>query len=436
LATPPILLANPDYYGTLAAVRCLGRAGIPVVLAGQNWLAPARWSRYATRHVTCPDASEPERFIAWLLDFAKDNERHVLYPTSDDIAWIYAAHREVLAPHFYLHQPPYEALQRVLNKRDLARLCREAGLSAPATYIPSGGSDEASDADLMALVRNNAFPLEFPVLIKPSTQVLIRSNTKGELVREPADLPAAYRSFRDRVLYHPMLVARSTDASNPMIQQYYERAVDGVYTVSGFVDDSGGIVALGARKILQRPRKFGIGLCFEEALLPDAIKAGLLKLCQAAEYFGVFDAEFIEHDGDLMLIDFNPRFYSQMAFECDRELHLPLLAYRAALGDGIQRDRADARPALPELSANTLQDRVYTHKLVLDLMLLFQGLSGALSPAEVKKWRAWYKSHRGRITDAVSQRGDAGPAIAEGLRKLAGYAKHPGVTIRSMVLNR
>jgi predicted ATP-grasp superfamily ATP-dependent carboligase len=62
-ARPPILLTMADYYGTLAAVRSLGRLGVPITVAESKLLAPARWSRYVTRRVGCPDVSDSEAFL-------------------------------------------------------------------------------------------------------------------------------------------------------------------------------------------------------------------------------------------------------------------------------------------------------------------------------------------------------------------------------------
>ncbi len=46
------LLLGADYYGTLAAVRCLGRQKVPVFVADDNKKARALYSRYVTeRHV-------------------------------------------------------------------------------------------------------------------------------------------------------------------------------------------------------------------------------------------------------------------------------------------------------------------------------------------------------------------------------------------------
>ena len=49
-----ILLGNANYYGTLAAVRSLGRAGVNVVTVDSSRISHSRYSRYSSQHLKCP----------------------------------------------------------------------------------------------------------------------------------------------------------------------------------------------------------------------------------------------------------------------------------------------------------------------------------------------------------------------------------------------
>ena len=59
---PPALLTMANYTGTLAAVRALGRAGIPVTTADPSRLAVSAWSKYATVRVRCSRGPGPCAF--------------------------------------------------------------------------------------------------------------------------------------------------------------------------------------------------------------------------------------------------------------------------------------------------------------------------------------------------------------------------------------
>lgn len=422
---PPVLLTVAGYYGTLAAARCLGRAGIPVTVADPRLLAPARWSRFATRRVSCPSVDEPERFVEWLLRFGEREPGHVLYPTSDDVAWLLSSHRDALAPHFRLFQPPLEVLRGLLDKRELFAACQDVGIDAPPTYFPN------DERELEEIGRR----VPFPLLLKPTTQVLHRSHHKGIMVASRDALLPSYRVFHANNQYHPWLLEQLPGAGRPMLQTFYAHAARSIYSVAGFIDAAGegGVVALGAKKVLQRPRKLGIGLCFEEAALRPELVAALSALCRRVGYFGVFEAEFIDVDGRFLLIDFNPRFYSQMAFEIDRGLPLPLLAYEAALGRGdALRDTRSAVRA----RGTPARGQVYTHRFILELMTRAQRLAGKMSAAEARHWRRWCEAHRGRVSDAVVDRGDWLPAVVDVASTAYGYGRHPRAFMRSMILDR
>jgi len=428
-------LANAEYYGTLAAVRCLGRAGVPIVIADPKWLTPAGWSRFVSRRLRSPSPDEPDQFIDWLLDFGRKNPGHVLYPTSDEMAWLLSAYRDDLAPLFHLYQPSFHTLDSLLDKRKLQALCEQVGLATPSSYTPSGATEIEAERDLETRVREGTLPLAFPLVIKPSTQVLMRSRAKGAMVHGAAQLIERYQAFREKTNYHPMLSKRAPTAARPMLQAYYKEAANGIYTISGFVNDSGVVTALAARKILQRPRNLGIGLCFEAADLDPQLLKGIEKLCRKVNYFGVLEAEFIEVAGRFLLIDFNPRFYGQMAFECDRGLLLPLLAYHAALGyrDSI---RPLVKQRIADCSATRAHPTAYTHRLNFEIVTRGQRVTGRMSPRDARAWRDWYRSHRDRMSYAVADRRDRVPAFIDLFNVLRGCLRHPRSFVRTMLLNR
>lgn len=423
----PALLTSASYYGTLAAVRCLGRRAVPVTLAETHWLVPGRWSRYVRRVLPAPDPDEPEALLGWLLRFGASEPGHVLYPATDETAWLIARHRDALAEHFRLYSPTVDAVYGVLDKRLLAAAAAKVGMGTPRTWFPAG------DADVLDAVSE----ARFPVLLKPRTQVLLAGHGKGERVDRPEELLPRYCEYRRRSTLGRALLREHPEAALPMIQEFHPGAAQGIYSVSGFRAQTGELVARASVKVLQRPRKLGIGLCFEEAPLRSDVIAGIDALCREVGYFGVFEAEFLvepAEDGrgeELLLIDFNPRFFSQMAFDVDRGVPLPYLAYLGALGDarGLAAEFEAAR------EAQELSGRVYCHHFVLEVMLRSQHLSGRLNDGEIDHWRTWWRTHQAR-TDAVAQDGDELPVLVDVAQHVVGYARHPRAFLNSMVLDR
>lgn len=420
---PPVLLTLGQFYGTLAAVRCLGRAGVPVTMAEGRVLAPARWSRYVTRRVSCPDVWEADAFLSWLLAFGASSPGHVLLPTSDDVAWIIAANREALSTHFRLLPTPLSAVDALLDKRALLGLCREVGLDVPETWFPRSAAEAA---ELGA--RAGA-----PLLIKPRSQVLLASRTKGTLVEDAAELGARFDEFLAQNRYGERIRSHLPDVVRPIVQRFHPDANENIYSLSGYVDGRGELVAArAARKILQRPRKLGIGLCFEEAPVDERLAERVAALSRRVGYQGVFEVEFIHVGSRRLLIDYNPRLYGQLAFDIDRGMPLPRLAYADALGDeaAVSALAAEAR------AERSSGQRVYCHRLLFELLLLVQGLSSRLSADEERGWRRWWSEHRRRSTDAVVDADDLAPCGVDVATHLASYARHPRAFVRSMVLDR
>ncbi len=420
---PPILLTMADYYGTLAAVRSLGRLGIPVTMAESKLLAPARWSRFVTRRVECPDVGDSERFLEWLMRFGEREPGHVLYPTSDDMAWLFALHREELGKHFRMYQPSVDVIYGLLNKKRLHGLCQDVGLDMPQTWFPEGESD-------LARVTAEA---RFPVLLKPQTQILFESHVKGSQVERASELLPRYREFLERNHYGRKLLDYDAKANLPMVQAFHAEAAQNIFSLSGFVDRTGELfVVRGALKVLQRPRKLGIGLCFEEVPVDVELAEKVRALCKKLGYHGTFEVEFIRAGGKQLLIDFNPRFYSQMGFDIARGQPLPLLVYEAACG----HEERLAEVVRDTLAWKGAGQYIYCHRGIFELLLRAQGLSGRLSADEVKHWREWYARNRERAVDAVMDTSDWVPWMVDTAMHLRSYVRYPRGFIRTMVLDK
>jgi D-aspartate ligase len=416
--TPPALLFLGNYYGTLATARCLGERGVNVVLADTRRWQRAAGSRHVGERVACPGVSDVDGFVAWLERFGRDRPGHVLFPASDELAWVFAVHESALARDFISYSPPRDAITGILDKWRLTEACRAVGIDTPATYCPQ----DAAEVDALAK------ELTIPVMIKPRSQVLLTSGSKGTKVDDPKTLPEAYRQFVGENPPVDALSKRDPSLGRPLVQEYRPEAADGIYNLAGFIDRSGkNVVVRASRKILQRPRKLGIGLCFESAPLDPKLADGVMRLCRELGYFGIFEIEMIESDGRFLLIDFNPRPYSQMAFEIARGVPLPYLAYLDATGqtDALARAVADAQRE-PDASATA-----YAHTLLLSLVIAGQTLRSPFGGATPEPWARWLRDHR--LADAVFDATDPLPALLDAAAHLEQFARHPRSFVRSLL---
>jgi len=412
-----MLLLLPSYSGTLAAARCVGDHGISVTVAGQQLLAPTRWSRHTTRWVRCPPVAQTREFLAWLLDFGRREPGHVLYPASDDLAWLLAANAAELEQHFLMYQPPLETMVRLLDKKALHQACRSVGIDTVPTWFPESEADVSGPAGRMPL----------PLLIKARTQVLRARQTKGNVVYVHDELLPHYRRFLKVDRYLPG-IADFGDVTRPILQEFCAQASQAVCSVTGFIDRSGEMfVARGSVKILQRTSPVGLGVCFEAVPLDRALEDAVARLCRDTGYFGVFEVEFLHVDGRWMAIDFNPRFYGQMGFETQRGLPLALFAWLGATGnDSELRERVAIAARAPDGPA-----RIYCHRFVFEMLVLVRWLTGRMATSERNRWKAWYARHRAGAVDASGDARDWLPGLVHSTSELlAGMRALPRVLSR------
>lgn len=419
----PILLTSPDYCGTLAAARCLAKAGERVWLAGEDRRAPAMSSNAVDRRLRCPPLTADAALADWLEETGRQTPGLVLYPTSDDHAWLQALHAERLRPHFQLYAPERRVYEQLLDKPSLVRLAAAVGLESPHTLVPE------DDAALDAAVET----VPLPVLLKQRTQLFSRTNSKGQLVTERPGLAHAFRVFERRNRHAPLVLHALPSASRPMLQQYFAEGVSGSLQLSGFIDETGDLfVTRAARKVLQRPRTLGISLCLEAAPVDEGLAAKVRALCRAVGYFGVFSAEFLQVEGRALLIDFNPRYYHFLALDVARGMPLPLLTTYAARGEkALLRDAVRAAQTAPGDGVTA-----FTYRYQLEELLLAQTAAGTMSPSEALRWVRWYRQHRGTLVDAVDAPDDRKPHFVDVATSLAGVLRHPGRFVRRIALDR
>jgi D-aspartate ligase len=415
-----ILLLGANYYGTLAAARAFGRAGLDVTVADENRRGRALHSRHVNRSLVHPPLSSPGALIDWLVEWGTRHPGALLYPSNDHLAWLFALERDRLSKVFAMFSPGEDIVITLLDKKRLHKACEAAGIDVPESVIVA---DDANDP-------TTARTRKFPVLLKPRTQVYQERGIKGFVAHDPVQLRTALRRFRKLVVYAPVLTHRYPDIAEPMVQEYLSAAETEIISISGYANESGVVAARGAVKVLQHPRKAGIGLCFEDRLVDTNLVEKLSALCKTVGYYGAFEAEFVPHKNRTLLIDFNPRFYSQMGFDIARELSLHLLIWHAA-----NADRTAVSDVLAESYAWESQgNEVYCHKTMFDLVLALQRLSGQMTKEEVSSWRTWHATHR--ATDAVRDPDDRLPAVIDATLWVGHFTRHPRSFLRDYVLNR
>jgi predicted ATP-grasp superfamily ATP-dependent carboligase len=369
--------------------------------------------------MTCPNLeANPDDFIAWLLMIGELEPGQVLMAASDDLAYLFSQNRDALRRKFRLDVPRIETSYPLLNKWRLYEACGALGIATPPSVLP------LDDRDLVRAGEDIGFPL----LIKPQTQVGLRHHRKGRVVGTAEELPAAYAEFQAATAFWSGLRDFDPGVSRPLLQTYVGSAANGIFNLSGFIGREGEpFVVLGSRKLLQRPRRLGVGLCFEEAEPAPALVGQLERLCRHVGYHGVFEVEFLEVEGRHLLIDFNPRFFGQMAFDIARGVDLPLLAYRAATGD---REGLAAAVRSAAAATTDFRGRVFCNRAHMRTHLALSRLAGAMGRTEASDWRSWLVRHRGHVIDPSVDEQDWLPRVVDVVRSVVMPAIHPRSTWR------
>jgi D-aspartate ligase len=357
-------------------------------------------------------------FLDWLLRFGAEHPGHFLYPTSDEVAWLAASHRDELSRYYRLYSPPIQSLVRLLDKARLVEDAKAAGLDAPDTLVPRNAADAESCCHTLG----------FPLFVKPRAQVFRLGFGKGVRVNSPSELASAWFSEINRATYAPEVLKHVPDIHLLMLQSWVSSS-ERIYTVDGFVDETGDLSAsLACMKILQLPRGSGVGIVFEHAKIDPVIDEGLRRLFRNTGFYGVFDAEFLEVGSRKLLIDINPRYYNHMAFENERGLHLPWITFLAAIGD-----RDTLKEEIAKSKSGSISRCAYVHPLRTNLLLRVQRLAGKMSAEDDDHWRRRIEEYGDSVTDPVRTTDDPAPVLAEMAGEVYAAVRHPRSYLRGLL---
>jgi predicted ATP-grasp superfamily ATP-dependent carboligase len=367
--------------------------------------------------VQCPNPEDLKGYCRWLLDYGAQHPGLYLYPTSDDLCWIIAKYKDQLQKYYVISYPDLAVIKSLLDKRSLYQAAIKVGLMTPESRDPQD------------LVNGQALTLRYPVILKPRSQVGMRSKVKGIIINSEKELPRKISEFRQRVVYDSEVLTDIPDLNEPLVQRFYENARFDTYSIAGFVSkDRHVFLTRASSKVLQNPPMIGVGICFEGREVEPEIQNKLKELCELLGYYGIFEAEFIKHvvhgESQYLLMDFNPRYYGQMEFEIRRQLPLPLLPFAE-----MQSDQK-LWSTLVEQQPQSLKEHAsvnFRHVIMLRLLLTTQFIGFRLSWEDWKKWMKW--SFRPAF-DPIVHRHDKMPLWIDLGNLLLRFLKHPRSTLK------
>lgn len=290
VSVPVLLFQVSRYsflYGSLGAIRSLGRVGVPTHAMITSSLAPHQFSRYLDR--SFPVDFDQDNALEQLQRIARQLGRPAILMPTDDAAAVYAArHAQEIKPFFILPSVAPELPQALANKRDLYEMCTAHNVPAPWTAFAG------SIGETLALAANASFPIviknsePFSCLSRPSVTSTTIIRTHAELLR---------------------LIEQWTGQPQIVVQEYVPRDVAEDWIVHIYCGREGiPLAAFTGRKHRSWPPEAGVTTA-ATALPNEELLALATGFCRDIGYRGIADMDwrFDRRDGRYKLVDFNPR---------------------------------------------------------------------------------------------------------------------------------
>ena len=305
------LVVDVGWVNGLAAIRSLGRAGIPVVAVDHRTSPLGFRSRYATPARSPDPALDESGFVARIAEIGGPA---VVFPTHDPPLNALARNRERL-DGFLFPFPDWDVLERIQDKRHQLEAASAAGADVPETRYPGSAAEARAAAE----------ELGFPVLVKPRHpdgfkrrfgKQALRCGAAGEVERAYAE----------------------AEPFGAMIQELVTGEDDQLYSLGSYLREDGEPLGLfSGRKLVQTPP--GIGTCRigEAVWVQEVVDAGL-KLLRGLGFHGISQVEFKRdaRDGRFKLMEVNPRLWQWHGLAAACGVDLPVIAYRDLTGEQVE----------------------------------------------------------------------------------------------------
>jgi D-aspartate ligase len=312
---PAALVIDVGWVNGLAAIRALGRAGVPVLALDHRAGALGFRSRYALPVRTPDPAEDEEAFVGLLRRIGTALEQPApVFATHDEPLNAVGRARESLGGRFLHPFPPWDRLARIQTKRGQLEAAQAAGVEVPRTRHPSSAAEARSAAE----------ELGYPVLVKPSST----EGFKRRFGRQ------AFRCENGEEVERAYADAEPFD---PMVQELVPGGDDTLYTVGSYLREDGEPLGVfSGRKLRQTPP--GIGTCrVGEAVWVEEPVEAALRLLRGLQFNGISQVEFKRdaRDGSFKLMEVNPRLWQWHELASASGVDIPRIAYEDLLGEPL-----------------------------------------------------------------------------------------------------
>jgi predicted ATP-grasp superfamily ATP-dependent carboligase len=311
-----LLVTDGEQRSTLAVVRSLGRAGIPVTVGADRFPCLAGRSRYCVGSISYPSPwHDPEQFKSFLYQEVSSKRYQMLLPMTDVTMQVVADLRERLSSPVQSPIPAQEKILLVQDKRYMIARAQAMGISCPRTWIFD------SPQELMASSRD----LPYPVVIKPRFSRLLKDGRwwKGtvDFASSQSELIAKWIKVHERI-------------PGPLVQEMIRGEGRGVFLLIWNGELKG---AFSHRRLREKPPWGGVSVYSESVPLDWELVQKSAELLKSIDWQGVAMVEYKidKNEGRAKFMEVNGRFWGSLQLAIDSGMNFPLLLYRLATGESV-----------------------------------------------------------------------------------------------------
>ena len=309
---PVAVVVDVGWVNGLAAIRSLGRAGVPVLALDHRQGALGFRSRYATP-VLCPDPQDEESFVSFLAALGDElDEPAPVFPTHDEPLNAIARAGDRLGERFRFPFPGWEVLSRIQSKRGQLETAERVGIPVPRWTAPGSPAEARAAAD----------ELGYPVLVKPSS-------TEGFKRR------FGRQAFRCGGGEEVERAYGEAEPYEPLVQELVPGGDEELYTLGCYLAADGEPLGLFCgRKLRQTPPVVGTCRVGEAVWVDEVVEQGL-RLLRELGHTGLSQVEFKRdpRDGAYRLMEVNPRLWQWHGLAAACGVDLPRIAYEDLTGE-------------------------------------------------------------------------------------------------------
>jgi predicted ATP-grasp superfamily ATP-dependent carboligase len=309
----PVLIFGA-HLAALGVLRVLARHGVECYVADEtsNIIVRSRWYRPTEQTlIESPDSGALAAFLESL-----SLPRAVLIACSDQWALAVAGLPEELRERFPASIASREVIEQLVDKDQFRALVERLDIPRPRTHLISepGDLDAVTDEELVS------------GFLKPTESHLHnrRFGTKGFFVHSRAEAVQRIEQARGAGITF-------------MLQDWIPGGLGNTIIIDGFVDRSGAIVSMGARRRVRMEPPRIANTCLDVTIplaeVEEAVPA-LRKLLAEVRYRGIFMVEFKrdDRDGVYKIIEVNARPFWLISHVVRSGLDLPWMSYHDAQG--------------------------------------------------------------------------------------------------------